>query len=336
VPEIRLWSVTEIIKQGMPAPALMNWGVRVTAEYAVRQRAAWAALADSDEEAAISMLRDVRWRTSGKAADRGTGLHAQANALALGVPLPPPEPAWAPHMAHFKRFLSEWQPTFVAAEARVFNQAYNYAGTLDAIVQIGGKQVVLDIKTTDKGPGESRHPFNEVALQLCAYSRAERIGMTLRRDDEKTQRYYYWNTDDPSEPLPPLDGALCLVVSPVDYALHPIRVDDTVWHMFLHVREVARWVNEVGRTVVGGAVTPPAQSTAGPAGAATPSTVVEPSDGTAGDGASSNEQAVLAEAADLVAEGVLVPADDGSFEAMMHGQAFPLQGGPGVTAGGAQ
>lgn len=294
--DVRLWSVTELLKMAIPSPAITGWAVRITAEAAVHKRNAWLAMAEADPAGAIEYLKQQRWATSGKAADRGNALHRHAQALALGAPPPEPEAGAEAHVAQFVRFLDDHAPVYLAAEAPVYNLAYSYAGTLDAIVQLGDRVCVLDYKTTDKGPepdpdtgrSPSRPPYSEVALQLCAYARAEMIGTGPPDVSEvKRRRYYTWRDDMPYETMPQIDGALALMVSPVDYELHPVRVDDDVWACFLHAREVARWVLEVSRNAIGPAVAPPAR----PAG--------------------TDEAAILADADALIEEGVLVePGDD--------------------------
>jgi hypothetical protein len=224
-------------------------------------------------------LKDSRWRTSGKAADRGNAMHAHAQALALGAPAPPPVPGSEQHVEQFQRFLDAFKPKYLAAEAPVYNLGYSYAGTLDAIVELDGQVCVLDYKTTDHGPeARSRPPYDTVALQLCAYARAERMGTGPSRISEvRRRRYYTWADDMPYVEMPKVQGALALMVSPVDYQLHAVRIDDAVWNTFLYAREVARWVLDLSKTVIGPPLAPPA----------------------------SQEQAVLEEAQAMVAEGIL-------------------------------
>lgn len=289
--ELRMWSVTELIGGGIPKPQIGNWIARTTAETAVRKSAAWRAILEADgEDAAIGWLRDAQWRSSGKAADRGTAIHAAAQALVLGAPVPPDALEHA-HVEQFMRFLADFKPEYLAAEAPVYNLTYRYAGTLDAIVKVAGRVCVLDYKTTDKGPeAKSRPPYAEVALQLAAYAHAECLGTGPANIAEiRRRRYYTFDPDnDPSTPLPRIDGALALMISPVDYELRPVRIDDSVWRSFLYACEVSRWMYETSRTALGGVIDPPKR----------------------------NEAAILADAEQLKGEGVLVE-DDGSFEAFM-------------------
>lgn len=251
------WSVTTILQYGVPKPALAPWQGRETARYAVYERASWLPLADSDPEAAVSLLKGAPFRQARKAAIRGSALHKAAEALNLGV-APEITDDVLPYVEQYRRFLADWQPRIVMAEAPVFSRRWSYAGTLDAIVELDGRTVVLDVKTTDKQAGENRPPYPEVALQLVAYRRAEIVSLTPAvRREYQGRRYYTLTDESQTQPLPDTDGALALVVSPADYQLVPVRTDDEVWRAWLHVREVARWQLETSRDVLGPALSPP-------------------------------------------------------------------------------
>lgn len=260
----RMWSVTELIDLGIPSPGLQYWAAEQTAVAAVQKQAAWMGILEAEGEgAAIDWLKEARWRTLRKASDRGTAVHEHANIVVLGA-TPPVPPDWsAAHVAQFERFLEDFQPEYLAAEAPVYNLQYGYAGTLDAIARVDGVVCVVDYKTTDKGPdARSRPPYPEVALQLCAYSRAERLG-TGPADVSEVKRKRYYNFDPENQPsveMPQVDGALALMVSPVDYKLHTARIDDTVWASFLYACEVAKWSLEVSRTAIGPPLAPPARA----------------------------------------------------------------------------
>lgn len=262
--EQRLWSVTTLIDQGLPKPALLNWVGRTVAEYAVDNLDHWASLAKADRDGAVKLLVDSRFRKSGKAMERGTLLHQAAEQLALGVE-PDVEEQSLPYVEQYRRFLDEHTPEFVAAEAPVYNLRYHYAGTMDGIVRLDGRVCIFDIKTTDRGPNENRArpPYPEVALQLSAYAHADVIGIepaAMRQSGGR--RYYVWVDGGQSVPMPELDGALALVISPVDYQLVPVDIGEQTWRAFLHVREVARWQLDLSRQVLGPAVAAPKEAVA--------------------------------------------------------------------------
>lgn len=259
---LRLWSVTTLISEGLgKSDALIGWAARVTAQRAYdRHSILDAYVEDGDRDGAVKWLTDARWETSGKAADRGTTVHGLLEQYALGNTPDVPDDM-AGYDEQVRRFLDDHAPAFIAAEAPVYNLTHRYAGTLDAIVELHGRTVILDCKTTDKLPdARSRPPYPEVALQMAAYSRAELLGVspaTMRTFNRR--RYYVYDPGLAYEPIPELDGGFALVVSPVDYQLVPVRIDDEVWLAFGHVRECARWRLDVSRRVLGPHVTPPAK-----------------------------------------------------------------------------
>jgi hypothetical protein len=257
----RLWSVTSLIGEGVPKPALVGWAGKVTAERAYDRLPTLGSYVEAgDRDGAIKWLTDARWETSGKAAARGTTVHGLIEQYALGNTPDVPEEMKA-YDEQVRRYLDDHQPVFEAAEAPVYNLTYGYAGTMDSIQVVGGRRCIVDCKTTDKGPdARSRPPYPEIALQTVAYARCELVGVspaTMREFNRR--RYYIYDPELAYEPMPELDGALALIVSPFDYQLVPVRIDDEVWEAWGHVREVARWQLDTSRRVLGPHVTAPAK-----------------------------------------------------------------------------
>jgi hypothetical protein len=251
---LRLWSVTTLIKLGLgTSEGLVNWAVRTTAEAAVNQRAAVTAIIDdAGHDAAVDYLTRARWGQTGKAKARGTDIHKLAEQIALGAEPDVPEHL-RPYVEQYRRWLDRFQPRFLMAEAPVYNVSEHYAGTLDGIMELDSRPLVFDIKTTEHGPdsGKTRPPFPEVALQLAAYSRAEYAGVLSEQRYAGGRRYYLFDPAVEHEPLPEVQGALGIVISPHDCFACAVRVDDEVWQAFLDVREAARWQTHTSRGLFG-------------------------------------------------------------------------------------
>jgi len=261
----RLWSVTSLIKLGLgTSDPLVNWAVRATATAAYdRLKMLNQFHEDGDRDGAIDWLARQRWEKSGKAAARGTDLHTAAEKLALGQP-PEVEDHILPYLEQYQRFLREYRPKFLMAEAPVYNPEFGYAGTLDGVVELEGQPLVADIKTTEWGPDavndrgdpKMRPPFPEVALQLVGYRRAKWVGLLSERRYAAGKRYYIFNPEQQHEPMPATSGAVCIVVSPHDYTVTAIRTDDLVWNAFRHTIACARWQVETSRQVIGSQLRP--------------------------------------------------------------------------------
>jgi hypothetical protein len=258
---LRLWSVTSLSKAALGNhDRILGWAVKETAIFAVDKRRSWAEL---DRAEALDLIKRARFRKSSAAMARGTNLHKAAEALALGTE-PKVDKAVRPYVEQVVNFLHDFQPEFEMSEAPVYNVTHGYAGTLDGIVVIDGKRVIFDIKTTEWGPDavddegrpKARPPFSEVALQLVAYRHAEFVGVLAERRYAEGKRYYIFDPNAHHEPMPQVDGAVCVVVSPVDYIVVPIRNDEQVWKAWRHVMETARWQIETSRNVFGPPITP--------------------------------------------------------------------------------
>ena len=142
-------------------PALPRWAAKMVAEQAVAMR---DSLPKLDEAEAIDMLKGAPWRSSGRAADRGTTIHAYLEARLQG--LEPKEISG--EAARFRKaadaFLDEWTPEPLHLEMTVFGDGYAGTGDLWAILN-NGAVAVLDYKT-------SKAIYPEAALQLAALARA--------------------------------------------------------------------------------------------------------------------------------------------------------------------
>lgn len=265
---MNLWSVTSLIKLGLgTSEGLVRWRSGEVAGAAYdRFPILKSFVEDGDRAGAVKWLQDQPFAKSGQAAARGMEVHKAAEQFALGQ-TPDVEDHVLPYVEQYRRFLDEHAPTFLMSEAPVYSPTYGYAGTCDGVMELGGKRVVFDIKTTAHGPDavtdsgapKSRPPFSEVALQLTAYRRAELVGVLSEQRYASGKRYYVYQPDAQHEPMPETDGAVCIVISPYDKLVVPVRTDDVVWNSWRHVMEAARWQVATSRDVFGPPITAPAR-----------------------------------------------------------------------------
>lgn len=257
---VELVSVTTLIKDALgTSPALVAWAVNATAEAAYDRINILREFAEAgDREGAIKWLRDQRFQRTGHAAARGSDVHRVAEALHLGQVVEY-DPEIEGYVTQYRRFLEDFEPEFLLAEAPVYNLTYRYAGTLDGVAVIDGKRVVVDLKTTAHGPdsGRARPPFPEVALQLTFYRRAELVGLLAERKEIQWRRYYVLDPQAHTEPMPETEGGVCVVVSPEDYLVVPVDTSERVWKACRHVIQTARWQTETAKSVFGPALAPP-------------------------------------------------------------------------------
>lgn len=256
---LRLWSVTTLIKAGLgTAPGLVKWHKNKVAEMAVAEReVVELMLRHGTTDAAVKHIVGRADEFTSNAMERGTIVHKVAEAYAKGAPIPAYPAEFQGYVDSFLGWLDQYRPRFEMAEAPVYNPRIGYAGTLDAIVELEGSGLlVVDYKTTEHPPDSKtrRPPHPEVALQLCAYSRATEVGLLAeQRYDGWGQRYYLYDPDAKHEPMPAVrrDVALCITISPYDCFATAVRIQDDVWRSFGHVMEVAKWSEVLSKQVLG-------------------------------------------------------------------------------------
>lgn len=262
---LRLWSVTSLEKLALGTPpGLLN---HIKKEIAGTGFDRYKILAqfveDGDRDGAIKWMIDAQFAGLSRASARGTDLHVAAEKLALGE-TPEIKPEHQPFLDQFMRFLADHQPEYLMAEAPVYHLRYGYAGTCDGIIRVGGRDLLFDIKSTahSKTSGRMRPPFDNHVLQITAYKYAELVGLMAERVETNRGRYYSFDPAKHTEPMPHTDGAVCLVVSPHDYELVPVRSNDEVFRAWLAVLEIARFKEETMKVAVGPAITPEAAGVA--------------------------------------------------------------------------
>ena len=211
-------SVTTILK-AIPKPALTYWAAREAARHAVvmhRSGDLERLLRSGDEQAAVDEIKGAPWGARDKAGEDGSAIHRAIERAILGGQPPTVTPAQAPRYRQFERFCTDHQPTWEASEATVYNRQHGYAGTLDAICVLGGRRLLLDVKT-----GKGVYP--EAALQMAAYSRGEFIGLAGAGGGFGAQEH----------PMPQIDGAVILHLRPRSYQLLEVDVTDGAYQIFL-------------------------------------------------------------------------------------------------------
>ena len=178
--------------------------------------------------AAIDHLKRAPDRSSGKAAKTGTDVHGLWEQISRGEDPGRVHPDLQGFVDQYHRFIADFAPGFLEVEATAWSETHGYAGTLDFIAIIDGEAVICDIKTGKSGA------WPDVALQLCAYARADFL------IDAAGER----------RPLPQIDGAAVLTLRPDGYQLIPVRLGDDVFDTFKALIEVSKWEHEVSKTVL--------------------------------------------------------------------------------------
>jgi len=188
--EFEVISVTSAIGAGLPKPFLIGWAAKITAECAVDEHDVVSKMIEKgNERHAVDYIKGARYRDMGEKADRGTIVHSAIEAYLAGdkqtkevieaklTEARVPKEMWkstAAMISGVMDFLYDFEPEVFQSESTVYSRKHGYAGTLDLVakIRVGDSIVpaVIDIKT-------SKRIYDEVALQLCAYARADFVGL---------------------------------------------------------------------------------------------------------------------------------------------------------------
>ena len=234
-------SVTNAIKNGLPVPALVGWGMKFVAEYvednwdelpAIRQGYIDMGEKNQSDGTAewVKYLKGRPYAFRDRDGDIGTQVHDMAEEYAMTGALPDVskvDEKVADTFGQFVDFLETMEPHYYAVEAVVHNRQFGYAGTLDAIIDfdtddLSGRYVV-DYKT-------SKGVYESAGLQVAALPHAE-----------------YMLIDGQEIPMPDVDGGLVLHLRPSGWRLVPVDVSQVAFQAFRSVLETALWVTGEGK-----------------------------------------------------------------------------------------
>lgn len=268
--DLRLYSVTTIIKNSTSSEGLNYWGKEQVAMAAVADLDIVTVMAKKDERAAVSWLIEAPNRGKpGKrtAAQLGTAFHKWAEHLALAGEPPEVDDELRPLTEQFLRWCDAFQPKFEAAEMTVFDRGYGYAGTADAVMVLDGVRFIVDYKTSLKSfdkKDKPTKPYAEVGLQLAAYRYAECSApwREIRRHEVARRRYYLLSPAEQAlvVPTPQVDAALAIHVAPEHCNAHQIRSGEEMFEHFLDHRDAARFGLDAWKDVVGGPLEAPVRA----------------------------------------------------------------------------
>lgn len=225
---IKVPGVTSVVGM-LPKEFLRYWAAKMVAEEAVADPGTLVNMVLRDPSAAVDHLKKAPDRTTRKAADIGTAAHDLFEKLARNESVGRVHPDLEPFVRHFSDFLDVAQPEYHFMEETVWSDKHGYAGSFDAFATIRGERVWIDNKTTRSGIHE------EVGIQLAAYRFADSI---IRADGGRV-------------PMPEADGGAVLHIRPEGWKLVPVRCDEAMFDVFLHLREVFRYEKEIKGTIVG-------------------------------------------------------------------------------------
>jgi len=208
---------------GIPKPALIGWGIKSVAEFAIEHKDQWEDLPKAD---ALKLLKGSPYSKRDEAGDRGTAVHNALEALVKGEPLPTglteDEQACA---ASATAFLNQRDSKVLASEMIVFNKTMGYCGTLDLWdCDKDGTPWILDYKT-------SKGVYPDHGVQQVAYQRAE-FAIVQMKEVEATGKKEAWEGK-----VIPWSQDYCqrlgiVHVGPESATLYEVADSDRLWKVF--------------------------------------------------------------------------------------------------------
>ena len=227
-------SVTTVLQKVLAKPALPGWAAKCCGEYVVGHFGQLAQMMRSRQESAVvQLVKGAPWAISNAAGDRGTLVHALAEAQTLGQTPSVPDEVRG-YVTAWEHWVEDFAVTFEASEATCYNRRTGIAGTFDALAEIKGLgRCLIDYKT-----GKDVYP--EAALQLTAYRSSDFIGMP----DGVTE-----------EPMPEVDKTVVLRLSDGDYDLVPVRSDPVMrmrWEMLVDLYDALQEQDWIGGSIRSG------------------------------------------------------------------------------------
>jgi hypothetical protein len=210
--------VTTLIKEGLPAPALMYWSARAVAEWVADHPDDVEALRRMGRGPMVQALKEVPWQARDEASAKGTDVHALAERLIHGESVEVPDEI-APYVDACVDFLDTWKVEPLVVERPVAHRAHWWAGTPDFFGRLpDGRVILFDYKTGKSGV------WPEAAFQLSAYSHAE----------------FYVDAAGVEQPIPHADLCAAVWLQPGEYQVIPLKADDETYTEFRYISRVAR------------------------------------------------------------------------------------------------
>ena len=217
---------------GIPKPALVGWGIKSVAEFAIEHKDQWEDLPKAD---ALKLLKGSPYSKRDAAGDRGTAVLKTLEALITpGKEIPEDltedEQACADSATEF---LVDRDAQILASELTVFSPSHGYAGTLDLWdIDKDGVPWILDWKTSKGIYGD--HGVQQVAYQNAEFAVVQKQAVDGKKDTW-TGKVIPWKRE--------YAQSLGIVhVEPTGATLYTVADPDKLWKVFRAASFIKGWL----------------------------------------------------------------------------------------------
>jgi hypothetical protein len=217
------WPGVTTVTDVLDKPALTKWKVEQVALTALENAERLVDDRDSGRgEAAVAYL--MTGNTAAR--DRGSRIHATIEHVLRRSQNIPVDPRDEDAIAGVRTWLNQQRVRPVQVEAFLINETLGYGGTLDLVAEIAGETWLLDWKTSKSVAWPSGAVYDEMRLQLAAYSHAEFIA----------------KPGDPVRyPMPEIARFGIVHVTDGGTRLYEAAVDDDDWIAFRACLRLHQW-----------------------------------------------------------------------------------------------
>jgi hypothetical protein len=242
-------SVTTLLK-AYPMEWAIPYGAKYTALRAVDEFPEFVTRLWADKDDATKWLKKAPFERRDAAGDHGTDLHGYLEGRLTDKDAAPTSPG----EVAVEQFLATYRPDPLFIEAQVVSVANEYAGSFDAIVDIYGRRLLLDLKTSATYDPYADRPSkaggdHKDRLQLAAYRHADIIFQ-----DDRELGY-----------VPEVDGCAVLAIPrdhPHAWRLIEVDAGPATFSKFLTFANAFRWYDDNKDTPIGSQVLPQAEDAA--------------------------------------------------------------------------
>ena len=170
--------VTSVLGKVLAKPALMLWPMNEALKYTREQLVDEVSYTAGGINKILDEASKAYTKKSDKGKDVGSLIHAAIEAYLLDEEQEVPKDAQKP-LESFKKWFEKLEPTVLDVERIIYSKNLDYAGTFDSLLEIDGKTVLCDVKSTNSSRSAPNGIYPEMFLQLGAYSYA------LHEEDKK-------------------------------------------------------------------------------------------------------------------------------------------------------
>jgi hypothetical protein len=220
------WPGVTTVTDVLDKPALVKWFKEQVAQAAITHAERLVADREAgNAEAAVAFLLAARNEgTNGR--ERGTRIHQSLEHILYRRTNMPVLPEDVPAVDGARTWLNEHRVRPIEIEAFLIHETLGYGGTCDLIAEIDDEIWLLDWKTSKSVAWPNGNVYDEMRLQLAAYSRAEFIA----RPADST-RYE----------LPAITRTGVLHVTDAGTRLYPADVTEADWNAFRACLYLSSW-----------------------------------------------------------------------------------------------